>query len=50
MLIIAIFQSAWPQLDISPNSYQPYSVIASIDSTLLAAPFLQLQAVFLAYH
>ena len=36
-LIVTIFQSAWAQLDISPCSYQSYSVIRSIDSTLLCS-------------
>ena len=30
LLIVIMFQSTWPQLDISPCSYQPYSVIALI--------------------
>ena len=40
-----IFQSTWPQLDISSCSCQLYSLIALI-LLYLAAPFLQPQAVF----
>ena len=40
-----IFQSTWPQLDISSSSYQSYSIIALLGS----APFLQPKAVFVWY-
>ena len=43
-LIMIIFQPNWPQLDISPYSYQSYSVIALM-LLCLAVPFLQPQAV-----
>ena len=44
---MTIFQSTWPQVDISPCSYQLYSYI---DSTLLAAPFFMAASCFcLAY-
>ena len=38
ILIMIIFQSTWPQLDISPCSYQSYSVIVLI-LLCLAVPF-----------
>ena len=38
ILIMIIFQSTWPQLDISSCSYQSYSIIALI-LLYLAAPF-----------
>ena len=44
-----IFQSTWPQLDISSCSYQSYSVIALI-LLYLQCPFLQPQAVFVISH
>ena len=44
-LIMTIFQSTWPQLDISPCSYQSNSVKALI-LLCLAMPFLQIQTVF----
>ena len=45
---MTIFQSAWPQLDISPCSYQPNSVIALI-LLYLTTPFLQPQAVLIQH-
>ena len=41
-----IFQSTWPQLDISSCSYQSYSVIALI-LLYLAAPFFYSHRLFL---
>ena len=44
-----IFQSTWPQLDISSCPYQSYSVIALI-LLYLAVPFLQPHAVFVWHN
>ena len=46
ILIMIIFQSTWPQLDISSCSYQSYSVIALI-LLYLAAPFFYSHRLFL---
>ena len=42
--MMTIFQSAWLQLDISPYSYQSYSVIALI-LFCLAVCFYRVQAI-----
>ena len=50
ILITTIFQSAWPQLDISPRSCQTNSVIRSIDSTLFGGALFTAPSCFcLAY-
>ena len=47
MLIMIIFQSTWLQLDISSCSCQSYSVIRSIDSTLLGSTLFYSHRLFL---
>ena len=42
-----IFQSTWPQLDISPCSYPSHLVIALIDSDLLGNALFTIPGCFL---
>ena len=44
-----IFQSTWPQLDVSPCSYQSYSVIAMILPCLAEPFFIATSCFCLAY-
>ena len=49
LLIMIIFQSTWPQLDISPFSYQSYSVIALTLRYLVVPIFTVANCFCLAY-